>query len=112
IDAPRLEHSKFVWFRCRKCIGLWTDSLIDPTQDTSKLNGDGRVRRGQACIDESCAPFADCRDELLLLRDERVDLGGLAVEVVGDGCLERFSRQLYFDLADEVPTRSWHLRPE
>ena len=33
------------------------------------------------------APLAEHLDQALLLLDERVDAGGLAVEVVGDGAL-------------------------
>ena len=39
------------------------------------------------------APLAEHLDQALLLLDERVDAGGLAVEVVGDGALLLERRQ-------------------
>ena len=39
------------------------------------------------CSDDSLTTLAEHLDQALLLLDERVDAGGLAVEVVGDGAL-------------------------
>ncbi len=46
-------------------------------------------RPNTACDDQRRPPLAEHLDQALLLLDERVDAGGLAVEVVGDGALLR-----------------------
>ncbi|PJN38305.1 hypothetical protein CG747_23830 [Streptomyces sp. CB02959] len=94
IYASGLQHPPCAGFVCKSCLGLRTDTLIDPIEYVLQCCARPRTQWSQCRINHSRSTLPLKFDQTLLLFDERVDAGRLAVEVVGDGALRFWIRKI------------------